>query len=138
MDRPSAAANRAVGEQPDWSALLRLISASLGEDLVLTRCRLGPEGHLGRGLRKRPAPVRPSVGKRRRFALELSGLGRSQKAITRFLLRLEKARLFEQVSLLRTAREPFLTGSAIRFDVRCLMGPSDPEAGAGARAGAAG
>ena len=99
-------ANLEVGRQPDWSILLALLSASLGERVVLrgvTLERADPDG---------AAPVR----------LALSALGESQGAVTSFVLRLEETPPFRSVKLVDTRREPFLAGHAVAFQVECALG----------------
>lgn len=111
-------ANRAVGNQPDWSVLLALMAKNLGPDVVLKRCKLDLAG---RG-RSSVTPVDQSSERRREFVFEVSGLGRSQMAVSQFVLRLEQAGLFDRVKLIRTRREGFLTGNAIAFELACSLG----------------
>ena len=111
-------AHRAVRNQPDWSVLLAMLAKSLEDDLVLKECYFAT------------APQTPSVvaggeansPNRRPFVLEVSGLGRSQTAVSQFVLRLEKAKLFDRVKLIRTGRQTFLTGKAIGFQLECSLG----------------
>lgn len=112
-------ANRSAGNQPDWSALLALLARSLDDELVLSQCRLISEQVAARGPAK--APPNASLGKPTRFTLRISGFGRSQAAVSRFVLRLERADLFSKVSLISTGRESFLTGKAIAFLVECSL-----------------
>ena len=62
----------------------------------------------------------------RSFLIRLVGYARSQAAVSQFVLRLEAAGLFDRVTVMRTAREPFLDDQAIAFHLQCLLG-SDPE-----------
>lgn len=113
--------NRAVGDQPDWSVVLALLARNLDDDLVLKRCKLQPEV-----VRKAAGSPQHAAGAQanepERFTLEISGFGRSQKAISQFALRLERTNLFQKVTLVQTNREPFVTGRAMAFQIRCLLG----------------
>jgi len=118
-------AHRALGNQPDWSILLAMLADSLEDDVVLNKCHFAT------------APKAPSVAAgggddppgRQLFTLEVSGLGRSQTAVSQFVLRLEKAKLFDRVKLIKTGRQKFLTGRAIGFQLECSLG----DASGGAR-----
>lgn len=124
------AANRAVGNQPDWSILLASVSARLGEDIVLRECRLGdrtgPEDRRPntgfRGQKSAHGP-RPPVAGHRPFTLTLIGYGRSLPAVSQFALRLEQSKVFRAggVRLVRNAREPFLADTAIAFEAVCSL-----------------
>ncbi len=56
------------------------------------------------------------------FTLELAGYGRSPEAVARFVLRLEGTRLFEQVKIRSTDRQPFRADDAIAFKIGCTLG----------------
>ncbi len=105
-------ASRSIADQPDWSILLAFLANELlDEQVVLSSCALGPE----RGA--------SGVGdlQDRSLALALSGYAKTTPAVSRFILRLEQAGLFDSVSLTRTNREPYLDGQAIAFDILCLI-----------------
>ena len=110
-------ANRAIGSQPDWSVLLALIAKNLGTDVVLKHCKLdlaGPSHGAGVG--------QVSSQSRKEFMFEVTGLGRSQTAVSQFVLRLEQAGLFSKVKLIRTHREQFLESKAVGFQLACSLG----------------
>ncbi len=67
------------------------------------------------------------------MVLSISGLGRSQPAVSQFVLRLEAMHLFARVTLLDTNRETFLGGEALGFRIDCSL--DDPAAGAIASTG---
>jgi hypothetical protein len=48
-------------------------------------------------------------------------VGRSQAAVSQFVLRLEQLGLFDRVTLLDTRREPFGADSAVGFRAVCIM-----------------
>ena len=110
-------ANRAVGKQPDWSVLLALLSTTLGDEIVLRKCRLnapsakGPAGSSAGGAQPEPE-----------VKVELSGYAQSQQAVAKAVLRLETTPLFTVVKLLDTRREPFLAGQAVTFRIHCVLG----------------
>jgi hypothetical protein len=136
-------AAHAVGEQPDWSLLLAMLSKSVGDQVVLRTARLhllAPESRSTGSEQPRstgePAPARadaaatdPSRSPENRTAqritgilrLELSGLGRSQTAVTDFVLHLEQLGLFDRARLMETRREPFLDSQAVAFRIECLL-----------------
>ncbi len=107
-------ASQAVGRQPDWSVLLALLADSLGEAVVLRRCKLTPMGgHDGAG---------------EVIKLEVGGLAQSQQAVAQVILRLEQTPLFRSVKLIDTRREPFRDTHAVAFRAECIL-DSEREAG---------
>ena len=125
--RLTLAGNRAVGDQPDWSVVLALLAKSLDDDLVLSRCQLRPatSRQTRAGTHTSAASAGQAASKPKQFVLEVSGLGHSQKAVSRFVLRLEQANLFNKVTLVKTNREPLMAGKAISFQVTCLLGENN-------------
>ncbi len=106
-------AQQAVGRQPDWSALLALLSADIGDRAVLRSVRLRAPHEATSGL----APQDSNAIVR----LELTGFAQTQRAVSEFVLRLEEAPLFEKVTLIDTRREPFRSGSAVGFRIECEL-----------------
>ena len=102
------AANRSVGNQPDWSVLLTALSEELGDEIVFRGCRL-------------ECPLSPNgaVASPQAAQIQLSGLGRSQTAVSKFVLRLEESGLLDKVKLVRTSRESLGDASAVAFVVDC-------------------
>jgi len=117
-------ANLAVGDQPDWSVLLTLLADTLDDDLVLSQCRIQPPGHAKASRGPEPQRLTKAMVTKRqdRFVLTVSGFGRTQAAVSRFVLRLEKTDLFNQVKLVKANREPFLADKAVAFLVECSLG----------------
>ncbi|MEX0886572.1 MAG: PilN domain-containing protein [Phycisphaeraceae bacterium] len=110
----SLAAGRRIGDEPDWALLLALLSRWLDEKAVLTRARLAPLND----------PPRPDeeLDLRQRYQLELTGLAASQAEVSRVVLRLEQAPIFDSVKLVHTQREPFLNDqSAVGFHIECRL-----------------
>jgi Tfp pilus assembly protein PilN len=99
-----------VGKQPDWSILLALLASTLEDEIVLRSVRLVSGAAEEGDQREAGAPN-----------LDFAGLGQSQAAVSRFVLRLEEISLFRSVKLLDTRREPFLDGHAITFRVECVL-----------------
>ena len=108
------AATLTLTAQADWSDLLAVLGAKLGDEVVLREVRLA---------QARSQTVR-------QYTLEIRGLARTQESVSRFVAALEEMKLFEQVRLLRTGREPFLADSLITFDVECSLsdGPASAPA----------
>ena len=109
-------ANNAVGQQPDWSILLALLARNMGSEVVLKHCGLDLD------LKGRPVDDSDQTGRRRQFVLEVRGIGRTQTSVSAFVLRLEKAGLFDRVKLIRTSREDFMSGKAVAFQLACTLG----------------
>lgn len=125
--RGELATSLTIGKQPDWSALLALLSTTLGDRIILRNCKLTT-------LRKSSGargPVTASTVEDRSVTgdaresttiqLGLDGFGLAQPDVSEFVLRLEETSLFRQVKLLDTRREPFLDGEAIAFHIECLL-----------------
>jgi Tfp pilus assembly protein PilN len=114
LDRQQAVAqlhaNLAVGKQPDWSILLALLASTLEDEIVLRSVRL-VSGAAEEGETRELGAAN----------LDFAGLGQSQAAVSRFVLRLEQISLFRSVKLQDTRREPFLDGHAITFRVECVL-----------------
>ena len=116
-DRARLASGRAVGEQPDWSLLLAMLSSALGDETVLRSVRLqappeaAPGGTTGAGSARTLRPI----------TLDLSGLGRTQQIVSEFVLRLEHTPLFKTVRLVDTRRELFLNDHAVVFRIECVL-----------------
>jgi len=120
---------RGVGQQPDWSVMLALLAEGLGHDVVLKSCELNqvltPLTGAGRGPAvSTPGRQDPSDKKEHEvtFALMVTGFGRSQTAVSQFVLRLERSGLFDSVRLIDANRQPFLNGKAIAFQLECSLG----------------
>ena len=116
-DQARLSSGRAVGEQPDWSLLLAMLSSALGDETVLRNIRLQapPEAAPGaKGGAGAPRTLRP-------ITLDLTGLGRTQQVVSEFVLRLEHTPLFKQVRLVDTRREPFMNDHAVVFRIECVL-----------------
>lgn len=126
-------ANEAIAHQPDWSILLALLAQNVGDEVVLKNCgvrpadpnRPAPHSEPRRTQPARSMPAQPAAPANVRpapcFVFEASGVARSHAAANQFLLRLERTGLFSRVSLLDTAREPFLDREAIAFRLECAL-----------------
>jgi hypothetical protein len=110
-------AEQIVVSQPDWSLLLALLARSLSDGAVLTQCDLKPEVPAGAAtVAAQPVPAS--------FSLRLSGYGKALSPVLQFAQELERAGLFDQIRLVKTDPEPFMSGTAIRFQMECTMGPA--------------
>lgn len=118
--RATLEANRVVAEQPDWSVLLALLGRTTGEDVVLQAVSVAPPGGATGAAANAtsPAAANPPAD----LVLELTGVGQSQLAVSRHVLRLEQTGLFAKVALLDTSRQSFLNGPAISFRLQCTFG----------------
>lgn len=121
------AASRAVGNQPDWSLLLSVLAGLLDEQTVLSDFQIEPAtGEPWRAGRARRADAKDTA--HGPYRLQLDGFGQSQRAVQRYVLRLEQTGLFEQVMLVDTRTASFGDDEAIAFRVTCQLGePADSE-----------
>jgi hypothetical protein len=127
------AANKAVGNQPDWSILLALVAEALGPDAALREANLtaetitppaaAPKPPAPGAIQAEPVPV-IDAEPRRSFSLVLTGLARSQGAVNEVVKRLEATGLFERILLIETRREGTDTQAALTsFRFSCQLGP---------------
>src|SRR5665213_937838 len=127
--RTAMDADRQIAEQPDWSHLLGVLARQSGDQIVFNSCAVGPNLQADAS----PAAVPPAAktpgsgASRTALALTVSGFGRSQLAISQFVLRLEKTGLFARVAV-QTHRETYLGGEAVSFQLICSL---DEPAGKG-------
>jgi len=107
---------QAVGRQPDWGVLLGLLARNVDDDVVLEFCRLrqSDRPRSGKGASAAARLDQPLV-------LDLGGLAMSQAVVSRFVLRLEKTGLFDQVRLVNTNQREFLKKDAVVFRLECLL-----------------
>lgn len=127
-------ANRAVGEQPDWSLLLALLTDRLGNEAALTSLKLEPIVLAAKG--KGEAEAAPGGGRPERLKLTISGVARSQAAASRFVLGLEDTPAFESVNLVEAKRTTGDDGGGtVAFQIACQL--TDPGASGGSTAAAA-
>jgi Tfp pilus assembly protein PilN len=112
-----AEAERAIGEHPRWSVLLSLLAKSRGDDIVLTQVDL-------------QGPVKGAVGERGRgYRLAMEGVGRSQPSVTRYVLDLERAGVFDRVSVAEIRATEYRGESAAAFRLECVLGLNAPVGG---------
>ena len=96
-----------ISDQPDWSILLDILGATVGNEVVLREVHLTPDS-----------------ANRKQLLLQLRGLATSQPGVSSFVLRLQEVGLFDGVKLLRTGREPVLNTTAVTFEISCTIGES--------------
>jgi hypothetical protein len=116
--RKALQVNGALIGQPDFSILLALLGQMRGEDVILNRCEFDAAT---KGTTSLPGdPAAPP-----RF--NACGYAKSQAAVTQFALRLERAGPFQSVSVLKSNREPFLSGEAVAFRIECVLKTDAPD-----------
>lgn len=137
--RTTLNATKLVENQSDWSILLAVLAGEVDDDIVLKTCKIEPmisdaEGKQGFASN---SPLRRLVGgiasnsesedkprihvEAEQFLIELRGYGLTQRAVSLFVLRLERTGLFEKVTLKETRREPFMKDQAIAFHLKCYL-----------------
>lgn len=104
--------------QPSWADFLRLIGDALGQDLVLRDIRIQQVVAPSTGSQA-SAPAKRPAGCT--YKVELRGLAKSQTSISQRVKELENLKLFDEVRILRTGREPFLSGTATSFELECSL-----------------
>jgi Tfp pilus assembly protein PilN len=112
---------REVTDQPDWSIILTALPSLGGDEMVLREVKLHPveTNVIVSATAKKDAKPQESL---REFTLEMKGVCKSQPGVAKFVLALQQANIFEEVKLVRTAREPFMDQMAVSFEVQCTMG----------------
>jgi Tfp pilus assembly protein PilN len=117
----------AITDQPDWSVLLAAISITMDDELVLRDLRIAPGSDAGGSVRS--ASATDALTGPRKYQLSLRGIGKTSNAVTKFVSRLEQTKFFDDVKLIRTGREPFMTGMAVSFDLECSFSGSGASQG---------
>jgi hypothetical protein len=130
--------SRAITDQPDWSALLGLLSTKAGNDVFLRSCGVRPRDPAAYAAPVKPAgpPARPAAGGKPppppdpTVLVALAGLGASQASVSQFALRLEATGLFDRVRLLETSREVAVGLQLVSFRIECTLAepgkPAEP------------
>ena len=134
--RVSLIIEQSVNGQPDWSMLLAMLADLRGDDIVLKNCLVDAASETIRERAPEPAVgviAAPQVAGPERAVVRLQGYGRSQAVVAQFVLRLEQAGLFDDVSLVKTNREPFMDDHAMSFQVDCQIKVGSPDAKRDAR-----
>lgn len=103
-------AGKSIGDQPNWSILMRLVANLLGDHAVLMRFTLEPMAD------------QPDQRLAQRYTLRVRGLAQSQETVSTYVLALEQLELFDSVKLLSTQREPVKQETAVAFELACELG----------------
>jgi hypothetical protein len=135
--QPRFRAAKAVGDQPDWGLLLSLVASRLGHDAVLNSCTLSPPADgiavpvaaTVSGKTSKAGEARPrESGRPERFTLALSGLARTQDAVSAFVSGLEDAGVFDRVTIAEARRTAVAGQEGVAFRVECTLSDSVTEA----------
>jgi hypothetical protein len=104
-----------IGGQPDWGALLAVISKNTSENIALNYCRMERSSSADSAPKAAsPAGDIPTV-------LELGGVAKVQADVSDYVLQLEKLGLFEKVKMVKTSREMYLGQEAVGFRLECVL-----------------
>jgi len=101
-------AAQAVGEQPDWSILLAVLAGKTESEVMLKQCGLVCDDQENGETNGGPS-------------LRLAACGASQQTVSQFVLSMEDTRLFREVKLLRSTREPFGDTEIVAFELVCTL-----------------
>ena len=107
------AGSRVLSERPDWSTLLRLVALAAGPEVVLHDFKLGTTG--------------PNIDAG--ATVTVGGIASDPWTVSSFALRLEETKLFDQVKIESSRREPFGNRTATAFVLRCELHQADPAEG---------
>ena len=107
-----------IGGQPDWGALLAILSQNKNDNVVLNYCRMDQAG-AGENVSK--APEAKSGSGDAPLVLELGGFAKAQSDVSGYVLRLETLGLFGKVKLVKTNRELYLGQEAVSFRLECTL-----------------
>jgi len=122
--RANLRANLAVGRQPNFSVLLAVLAAHVGDEVILSKCSLTPRPPEG-GSGSAAVGGKAGIGQHGpvgRYSVSVNGFAASQSAASDYVLRLEQTRLFERVSLLETTRQARQNRQVVGFRLQCLLG----------------
>lgn len=148
--RTTLNATKLVENQSDWSILLAVLAGEVDDDIVLKTCKIEPmksdaEEELEFTSSSRLKGLAGAIGSNSyskseheprihveadQFLIEIQGYGLTQRAVSLFVLRLERTRLFKKVTLRETRREPFMKDQAIAFHIKCYLRGENQEGGA--------
>jgi hypothetical protein len=113
-----------VNSPVDYAVLLAAIGNCVKDEAILTglRWEVMPTST------ERVAPPQPAGEKRKapdpfagpvRLKVELTGLVQEQPAIGRLVRRINEAGLFDEVRLVKSSREGFMTSNGFSFQIEC-------------------
>ena len=130
--RQELAAAHAVARHPDWSLLLAVLADTVTDHVVLDRCVLSPvdveeadtfeDNEDPSGVSEEDKARRALAARLKRgYRLELSGRAKTQAAVSKFVLRLEKVRLFDSVKMIKTSRQSSGDSQAVAFEIECSL-----------------
>jgi len=112
--RATQTAIETLRAQPDWSLLLALVGRQTGNEVALRSCSLRPQ-QTNAQTTKGSAIMPPDL------ELCLSGIGKSDIAVSQFVLRLEQTKLFSKVKLIDSTRQPFQSQQVFSFRIECPL-----------------
>jgi hypothetical protein len=120
LARSMEAASAMTAAPPTLVRTLLPLAQDAARQIVLSSCALEP-------LREGVAPpsataAQSAAATQPKYTLVLTGMGRSQAAISQYVLRLEQTGLFDRVTLIESKRGPFAGGEAVSFRIGCGLG----------------
>ena len=122
--RAQLEATESISLRPDWSILLAHVARQLADDVFLSRVELNQPTPSPASLSSGP----PSAGgDGAPFVVRVDGYGRTQTAVSDFVVQLEATPLFEKVTILQTDRRRLMADEAVSFELSCLLGANSPE-----------
>lgn len=107
-----------LAEQPDFSAILRLISRSVDPETVLRQFSLHGSG--SDKLKATPAAA-GSEREPRHFVLVIQGTSTGESSVAHLTTRLTASGVFDRVELRRTGRDATGTGTGVVFELECVL-----------------
>ena len=107
-----------LAEQPDFSVVLKLVSASVEPDTIIRQVSLRGGGT--DTLRSVAAPA-GSEREPKHFVLTIAGTSRGEIGVSQMSARLKESGAFDHVEIRRTGRENTPAAEGVTFEVECVM-----------------
>lgn len=122
------AANRAVGDQPDWSIVLALVSKVLGEDVHLRKLQVRIDAPvIPAVIPGQPVEKKPLAAAEPTYIVRLTGLAPTPTAVSKVILELEATQFFTRVELIETKSADASQSESglqnqVMFEIECRLG----------------
>ncbi len=111
---------RAVMDHPDWSVLLRYLAQARGEEVALTSVQVA-----ALVTKTGAATVAPEG-----YIVRVTGLGRSQRAVSGFVLTVEASGVLDRVVLAESKARVVRGMEFVGFNLECeIRGQAEPSSG---------
>lgn len=93
------AADKAIGQHPDWSILLSILAQARGQAINLSLIDLSALNQASTSTLTKTSTASLSTPRPSRYSLRIGGIASDHPALTSFILRLESLGIFDRVAL---------------------------------------